>query len=153
VKSFMKKIIGVLILVSASSFAGFANSQNDSKPFHSQSVPTHVVGGLFSFSQATARFFVVKYRQISSRVASNRPATASVVRLGPPTTFLKRGLNKEEVVMLLGDPQEQSEAWQGNSRISTFVFSRSGGRVLVAEFKNDVLVAYRIQPAGSLAAN
>jgi len=55
--------------------------------------------------------------------------------------------------MLLGDPQGQSEAWQGNSRISTYVFSRSGGRVLVAEFKNDVLVAYRIQPAGSLAAN
>jgi hypothetical protein len=149
----MKKIIGVLILAAASSFAVFANSQSDTKSFRSQSMPTHVVGGLVSFSQATARFFVVKFRQISNRAGNNRPATASVVRLGPSTTFLKMGLNKEEVVMLLGDPQGQSEVRQGSSHISTYVFPRSGGRVLVAEFKNDLLVAYRIQPAGSLATN
>ncbi len=153
VNSFMKKIIGVLILAAASSFGAFANSQNDFKSLRSQRMPAHVVGGLVSFSQAPARFFVAVYRQISNRAGNNRPATASVVRLGPSTTFLKMGLNKEEVIMLLGDPYGQSEVRQGNSRISTYVFSRSGGRVLVAEFKNDVLVAYRIQPAGSLATN
>jgi len=149
----MKKIIGVLILAAASSFGAFANSQNDFKSLRSQRMPAHVVGGLVNFSQAPARFFVAVYRQISNRAGNNRPATASVVRLGPSTTFLKMGLNKEEVIMLLGDPYGQSEVRQGNSRISTYVFSRSGGRVLVAEFKNDVLVAYRIQPAGSLATN
>jgi hypothetical protein len=148
----MKKITLVLVFVLASSFTVFGRTPNSSSSFLLQSAPAHVVGGLVSFSQATARFFATKYRQISSRAGSNRPATASVVRMGPPTTFLQTGLNRGEVIMLLGVPQTSSETWEGSNRISTCVFARSEGRVLVAEFRNDVLVSYRVQPAGTLAS-
>jgi len=92
-------------------------------------------------------------QQEISIAKDGRHPSSSVVRLGPPTTFLKTGLSKDEVVRLLGDPESSSENNLGESHVSTFVFRRSGGRVLIADFRDDLLVNYRIQPVGMLASD
>ena len=68
-----------------------------------------------------------------------------VLQLGPSTTFLKNGLTVEEVVRLLGKPVARAEREDGGTRLSTYTFTRSEGRILVAEFENDVLVNSRTE--------
>lgn len=67
-----------------------------------------------------------------------------VVRVGPSTTYLKEGLSTEEVVRLLGEPTTIFAGEEGNSAL-TYVFTRSAGRVLVAEFVKGALVSSRIE--------
>ncbi|HEY0003226.1 MAG TPA: hypothetical protein VGB17_00350 [Pyrinomonadaceae bacterium] len=62
------------------------------------------------------------------------------VRLRPSTTYLKNGLSMEEVLVLMGRPLSIHERREGDSRFTTYTFTRSGGRVFVAEFVNGVLV-------------
>lgn len=68
-----------------------------------------------------------------------------VLRLGPTTTYLKNGLSTEEVVRLLGKPTSVSKRQEGNKLLSTYTFSRSEGRVLIAEFENGVLTGSRTE--------
>jgi hypothetical protein len=72
-----------------------------------------------------------------------------VLRLGPTTTYLKRGLSREEVVQVLGKPLNVSERQEGTRLFSTYTFRRSAARVLVAEFENDLLVDSRMERAAS----
>ena len=74
-----------------------------------------------------------------------------VLQLGPSTTYLKNGLTIEEVVRLLGKPVARAEREDNGARFSTYTFARSGGRVLVAEFENDVLVGSRTEATEKLA--
>ena len=68
---------------------------------------------------------------------------AGVVRVGPTTTYLKQGLNTEEVVKLLGEPTSISD--EQSSGAVTYEFPRGEGRVLLAEFINNSLVSSRIE--------
>ena len=86
------------------------------------------------------------YRSVDAR----RPKPG-VVTLGPTTTYLKSGLSVDEVVMLLGEPDTVAQKRDGGHNTATYIYRRSGGRVLVAEFADDVLVSSRMQPGGSLA--
>ncbi|HEY6187001.1 MAG TPA: hypothetical protein VIW80_04920 [Pyrinomonadaceae bacterium] len=70
---------------------------------------------------------------------------ARVLRLGPSATYLKNGLRLNEVVSLLGKPASISERNDGELRIRTYTFPRSEGRILVAEFENNVLVGSRTE--------
>lgn len=70
---------------------------------------------------------------------------ARVLRLGPPATYLKNGLRLDEVLSLLGKPASISEHNDGALRIKTYTFPRSEGRILVAEFENNVLVGSRTE--------
>ncbi|MGB7922150.1 MAG: hypothetical protein WCF57_02775 [Pyrinomonadaceae bacterium] len=68
-----------------------------------------------------------------------------VVRLGPSKTYLKAGLSTGDVVRFLGKPASVSEAQEGNTRLTTYVFPRGEGRVIVAEFANGALVRSRTE--------
>jgi hypothetical protein len=69
---------------------------------------------------------------------------SGVVRVGPSTTYLKQGLSTEEVVRLLGEPTAIFRPEEGSDAL-TYVFARSGGRVLVAEFVKGSLVSSRTE--------
>lgn len=70
-----------------------------------------------------------------------------VVSVGPRTTFLKEGLCESEVLRLLGGPSLTLRAAEGASSF-THEFPRGEGRVLVAEFKDGVLVNSRTESRG-----
>ena len=75
------------------------------------------------------------------------PSVSRVVRVGPRTTFLKEGLSESEVLWLLGSPSLTLRAAGGPSSV-THEFPRGEGRVLVAEFKDGVLVNSRTESRG-----
>jgi hypothetical protein len=82
------------------------------------------------------------------------PPSASdprVVSVGPRTTFLRAGLGEGEVLRLLGRPSHTLRA-AGCSPSVKHVFPRGEGRVLVAEFRDGVLVNSRTEE-GEAAAN
>lgn len=87
----------------------------------------------------------VKEESAAKRSADESRRAARVLRVGPSTTYLKNGLSLDEVVMLLGKPASRSERLDGDVRLTTCVFTRSGGRVLVAEFENGLLVSSRTE--------
>lgn len=74
-----------------------------------------------------------------------------VVRVGPSTTYLKQGLSTEEVVRLLGEPTEVFERTEGSDAL-TYVFTRSEGRVLIAEFVKGALVSSRTETRTNVEA-
>jgi hypothetical protein len=74
-----------------------------------------------------------------------------VVRVGPSTTYLKQGLSTEEVVRFLGEPTEVFEREEGSDAL-TYVFRRSEGRVLVAEFVKGALVRSRTETRTNVEA-
>lgn len=80
------------------------------------------------------------FRQTSYRQENRSSSGRSILRVGPSTTYLKNGLSMHEVEMLLGKPARILERQEGDSRVTSYVFPRSGGRVLIAEFINGVLV-------------
>jgi hypothetical protein len=63
-----------------------------------------------------------------------------VVQVGPRTTYLKEGFSVEEVKRLLGTPSAISERTENSVVVTTYEFPRAEGRVLIAEFKNGLLV-------------
>jgi len=74
-----------------------------------------------------------------------------VVRVGPPTTYLKAGLRVAEVIRLLGKPQAVSERTENGIAVVTYEFRRGEGRVLVAEFERGILVRSRTETRGDEA--
>jgi hypothetical protein len=72
-----------------------------------------------------------------------------VVRVGSSTTYLKQGLSTEEVVRLLGEPTAILQREEGSEAL-TYVFTRSEGRVLVAEFVKGSLVSSRTETRTNL---
>jgi hypothetical protein len=84
-------------------------------------------------------------------VTKTRRVSPAVVRLGPTTTFMRNGLSRQEVVKLLGEPFSTVETMDGNAVVTTCVFHRSGDRILIAQFRDDVLIASRLQTSGVLA--
>jgi hypothetical protein len=72
-----------------------------------------------------------------------------VVRVGPPTTYLKEGLSVAEVIRLLGKPQAVSERVDNGHAIVTYEFRRGEARVLVAEFERGTLLRSRTETRGA----
>lgn len=74
-----------------------------------------------------------------------------VVRVGPPTTYLKEGLTTEEVVRLLGKPTVVSGLGEKELLVARYQFRRGGNRILIAEFVNGALVSFRTETRENLA--
>ena len=87
-------------------------------------------------------------RQISYRYVAGDSRKPRVIRVGPPTTYVKEGLRTEEVLRLLGKPVATSERLEQGLVVTTYEFLRGGGRVLVADFVSDALVHSRIETRG-----
>lgn len=83
----------------------------------------------------------------AGRSQTTRTVDGRVLRVGPTSTYLKDGLSLEEVIQLLGKPESISERNEGGSRLATYIFPRSGGRVLVARFENGLLTGSRLEAA------
>jgi hypothetical protein len=68
-----------------------------------------------------------------------KDADLRVIKVGPPTTFLKNGLSIDEVTRLLGRPFFVSDHQEGNRLISTYIFRRGEDRFVVADFAKGIL--------------
>ena len=88
------------------------------------------------------------FEGISYRYVAGDFKKPRVIRVGPPTTYLKEGLRTEEVLRLLGKPVATSERVEQGLVVTTYEFLRGGGRVLVADFVSDALVRSRIETRG-----
>jgi hypothetical protein len=77
---------------------------------------------------------------------------AGIVRVGPPTTYLKEGLTSEEVIGLLGNPIASSERDERGVKVTTYEFQRGANRILVAEFVKGTLVSSRTETREVLVA-
>jgi hypothetical protein len=88
------------------------------------------------------------FEGISYRYVAGDSRKPRVIRVGPPTTFVKEGLRTEEVLRLLGKPVATSERVEQGLVVTTYEFLRGGGRVLVADFVSDALVHSRIETRG-----
>lgn len=93
-----------------------------------------------AFGQAAA--------QTGEKVTRKISTSPHVVRVGPRTTYLKEGLNTEDVMKALGSPVEVSERVGDGAKVVTYVFERGEGRFLVAEFVNSRLVRSRVETRG-----
>lgn len=95
-------------------------------------------------------------RDAKKTLTSNKNIRASdprVLKLGPSTTYLSKGLSIYDVLRVLGQPISVSERQDGELQLATYTFPRSEGRVLIAEFENGVLVRSRVETAGEVAQN
>jgi hypothetical protein len=88
----------------------------------------------------------------ASTVRRDKTRSPGVLRIGPSTTYLKKGLKADEVVRFLGWPLEGSERREGDLRLATYTFARGEGKVLVVEFENDSLVSFRTAEANATVA-
>ena len=89
-------------------------------------------------------------RELKRHVTKGR-VTSGVVQLGPRTTYLKEGLSTEDVLRVLGRPTAVSERNENDVIVKTYEFTRSEGRVLVAEFVDGALVRSRTETRGQVA--
>lgn len=81
----------------------------------------------------------------AKRRQTERVVDGRVIRVGPTTTYLKNGLNTDEVIRLLGRPHSISERLEDGRLLATYIFPRSEGRVLIAEFENGLLTNSRTE--------
>ena len=101
-----------------------------------------IMGGVVTVSAQNQRDLK---RQVEGRRVTKGRVTSGVVQLGPRTTYLKEGLSTEDVLRVLGRPAAVSERKENDLVVTTYEFSRSGGRVLVAEFVGGTLVRSRTE--------
>ncbi|HEX8174431.1 MAG TPA: hypothetical protein VF543_04850 [Pyrinomonadaceae bacterium] len=80
----------------------------------------------------------------AKRRQTERVVDGRVLRVGPTSTYLKNGLSTDEVVKLLGRPSSISERLEDGKLLAFYIFPRSEGRVLVAQFENGLLTASRM---------
>ena len=106
--------------------------------------PATVVDALNRYVEFTEADKESARLQESSEVAAGY-VRQGVVHVGPKTTYLKEGLQTEEVVKLLGEPLSISEHTTDGKIVSTYVFERSEDRVLIAEFVSNLLVGSRTE--------
>jgi hypothetical protein len=128
----MRKII-ILVIVMVSGIAGVsAQTQEQVK----------------EKSQPRQQEKVVSFWRVSHNPGSR---LTGVLRLGPPTTYLKEGLSSEEVLRLLGQPGSISQRDDKGAIVTTYEFPRGEGRILIAEFVRDALVRFRVETREQIA--
>lgn len=130
----MKKasIISSLILVSAMAVSAQAGSKGE---------------------LARSRRNSERDKKASTSVRKNITRAPGVLRVGPSSTYLKKGLNRNEVVRFLGRPASVSERNEGDLQLATYIFKRGEGRILVAEFENGVLVKSYAEASQAIVRN
>lgn len=74
-----------------------------------------------------------------------------LVRVGPPSTYLKEGLSTEDVLRVLGEPTAISQRSEKNVVVTIYEFPRGEGRILIAEFVKGALVRSAIERRGQVA--
>jgi hypothetical protein len=95
----------------------------------------------------------VSFRPVSDTHLSAQIMSPGVLRLGPPTNFLSAGLSLPEVVRLLGQPANiYGPSASSATAVTTYEFTRGGGRVLVADFVGGVLVGSHTRTPGASRA-
>jgi hypothetical protein len=95
--------------------------------------------GVFSVS--------AKPRQANRHGAANL-GKPRLVRVGPPTTYLKEGLSTEDVLRVLGEPTAIAERSEKDVVVMIYEFPRGEGRILIAEFVKGALVRSAIETRG-----
>ncbi|MFN2491502.1 MAG: hypothetical protein ABR501_01285 [Pyrinomonadaceae bacterium] len=93
----------------------------------------------------------VSARRISYEYTSPHSKKIGVVRIGSPTTYLKRGLTVEDVMRVLGEPAGLSTRIEDGKVVTIYEFQRGGERMLVAEFVNDRLIRSRTEKREQVA--
>lgn len=88
---------------------------------------------------------IARLPEVAREKQPTRVVDGRVVRVGPTTTYLKKGLSKDEVVRLLGKPTVVNERQDGSILRATCIFERSEGRRLVAEFENGLLTRSNVE--------
>jgi hypothetical protein len=91
---------------------------------------------------------IAKLPEVVREKQPTRVVDGRVVRVGPTTTYLKKGFSKDEVVRLLGKPTTINERQDGSILRATYIFERSEGRRLVAEFENGLLTRSNVEAIG-----
>jgi hypothetical protein len=138
----MQKFLVVTVFLLLSSTSAAAQTVEEKKPVQE--------GRQVEFARRTVNAqpgLIAPAKRSAERRQTGRVVDGRVVRFGPTTTYLKNGLRTDEVVRLLGKPASVLERREGNNLLSTYTFSRSEGRIFVAEFENGVLVDSRLEPA------
>jgi hypothetical protein len=93
----------------------------------------------------------VALRPVAYDEGAARQNTPGVISVGPRTTFLQAGLSTREVLRLLGQPAMVRERNEDGATVQVYEFPRGDGRVLFAEFANDVLVRSRTVTGAAVA--
>jgi hypothetical protein len=111
----MKKVISLFAIIILSAIAGSAQTGPDKTSSNDGSI-----------EKASTR--------------SDKKDDPRVLRVGPSTTYISKGLTTDDVVRVLGKPEAVSERMNGDTRIVLYTYPRGEGRFLVTEFENDLLV-------------
>jgi hypothetical protein len=129
-EDFMRKILAIALLTLATGIGVSAQTQKNHVANRNEALKASVVAE------------PVAATSFSYPVDDFKPG---VVRVGPPTTYLKEGLSVAQVIRLLGKPQEVSQRTENGIAIAIYEFRRGEGRVLVAEFERGLLVRSRTE--------
>jgi len=141
-ENFMRRLLVFVFIIMCAAVTVSAQSENDLK--------RHAEGKQVTLKmEVPATEDVV--RQISYEYTAPGSRKIGVVRVGSPTTYLKRGLTTEEVLQVLGQPAGISKRVEAGRVVTTYEFRRGGERMLVAEFVNNTLVYYRTETREQVA--
>jgi hypothetical protein len=92
------------------------------------------------------------FSSVSAGVSSKRKyVKATVVRVGPSTTFIKAGLTIAEVISVLGEPVAISARREEGTIITRYEFPRGEGRFIIAEFIQGALVYSKTEVRAQVA--
>jgi hypothetical protein len=90
-------------------------------------------------------------QRVTSYDVIKRAGKGSAVSVGPRMTYVKEGLNTEEVVRVLGKPALISEREEQGQIVTSYRYERSEGRALVVEFAKGLVISSRTEPSVSTA--
>ena len=76
-----------------------------------------------------------------------------VVQVGPRSTYLREGMDQDDVLRLLGEPASISSRNSDEGIVSVYEFRRSNGRTLITEFAAGKLISYRTESDVARAAS
>src|SRR5262249_55549995 len=102
---------------------------------------TETLRKYLEFAEADA----LKSNRDAFRYAAEDFRGAGVVHVGPTTTYLKEGLTVAEVRRVLGQPAEIFKSTANGRETTIYKYDRGNGRLLEAEFFNDVLIGSRTE--------
>ena len=143
-KEFMRKILSIVIVIVAAVVILSAQTRQDRR--HHTEVITVVSKAQSNVNESDneASYPDTSY---SYPIEDFKPG---VVRVGPRTTYLKEGLRTDEVIRLLGKPFSFYERNENGVATKVYLFQRGEGRVLIAEFVNEILVRSWIETRDNL---
>lgn len=128
----LKTILFLLVAISGAS-AQTEHSKQYVEPKHDSSTVE---------MPATKEIMISRHASYN-KIELRRPQ-ATVVIVGPRSTYLQEGLKLGAVLKVLGQPAAVSQRSENGKVIVSYEFTRGGGRTVVAEFVNDVLVHSQI---------